>query len=60
VRAGERRHVRRAQALVPELGDERAEAGRRRGEVAVGLAQARRRRVVPAERYVPGRSTELK
>jgi hypothetical protein len=59
VRAGEGRHVLCAQALVGERRNESAEAGRRRGEVAVRLVPARRRRVAPAERHVPGWPTEL-
>ena len=60
VRARQRRHVARRQALPAEQRDERAQAGRRRREVAVGEGRARRRRVPPAQRHVPGRPAELR
>jgi hypothetical protein len=59
VRARQRRHVARRQALPAEQGDERAEAGRRGREVAVGERGAGRRRVPPPERHAPGRPAEL-
>ena len=60
VRARQRRHVARREALPAEQGDERGEAGRRRRQVLVGEGRARRRRVAPAERHVPARPAELR
>jgi len=59
VRARQRRHVARRQALPAEQRDERTQARRRLREVAVGKGRARRRRVPPAQRHVPGRPAEL-
>ena len=59
VRARQRRHVARRQALVAEHGDEGGEARPWPREVAVRVALARRPRVPPAEVHRPRRPAEL-
>jgi hypothetical protein len=45
--------------LAGERGDERGEVSARTGEVRVREGFVRRRRVAPAQRHLPCRSTEL-
>jgi hypothetical protein len=59
VRAGQRHEVARVQALGPERGQQGRRARRRRREVAVRRALARRARVAPAQRHRPARPAQL-
>lgn len=59
VRARQRDHVARRQALVGEGLDQVGEVGRRRREVVVRRVQARRRPVSPAQLDVPRRPAQL-